>query len=114
MDATVDAAAAPRLSRKQMRRVLDRYRVTDGKGFRLADFDPADTAGRLLTRRQADIMVAADVHRLVALQEKLYAQDEWAVLCVLQAMDAAGKDSTIKHVSPNQRHESSSCQYHSD
>ena len=56
-----------------MRRVLDRYRVTDGKGFRLADFDPADTAGRLLTRRQADIMVAADVHRLVALQEKLYA-----------------------------------------
>jgi PPK2 family polyphosphate:nucleotide phosphotransferase len=43
-------------------------------------------------------MVAADVHRLVALQEKLYAQDEWAVLCVLQAMDAAGKDSTIKHV----------------
>jgi PPK2 family polyphosphate:nucleotide phosphotransferase len=98
MDATVDAAAAPRLLRKQMRRVLDRYRVTDGKGFRLADFDPADTAGRLLTRRQADIMVAADVHRLVALQEKLYAQDEWAVLCVLQAMDAAGKDSTIKHV----------------
>src|SRR3984885_10310816 len=98
MDATVDAAAAPRLSRKQMRRVLDRYRVTDGKGFRLADFDPADTAGRLLTRRQADIMVAEDVHRLVALQEKLYAQDEWAVLCVLQAMDAAGKDSAIKHV----------------
>jgi PPK2 family polyphosphate:nucleotide phosphotransferase len=98
MDATVDAAAAPRLLRKQMRRVLDRYRVTDGKGFRLADFDPADTAGRLLTRRQADIMVAADVHRLVALQEKLYAQDEGAVLCVLQAMDAAGKDSTIKHV----------------
>ena len=98
MDATVDAAAAPRLSRKQMRRVLDRYRVTDGKGFRLADFDPADTAGHLLTRRQADIMLAADVHRLVALQEKLYAQDEWAVLCVLQAMDAAGKDGTIKHV----------------
>ena len=98
MDATVDPATGPRLSRKQMRRILDRYRVTDGKGFRLADFDPADTAGHLLTRQQAHIMVAEDVHRLAALQEKLYAQDEWAVLCVLQAMDAAGKDSTIKHV----------------
>ena len=43
-------------------------------------------------------MLAQDVHRLAALQEKLYAQNEWAVLCVLQAMDAAGKDGTIKHV----------------
>ncbi len=53
--------SAPRLSRKQMRRLLDRYRVTDGKRFRLADFDPADTAGHLLTKQQADIMVAEDV-----------------------------------------------------
>ena len=43
-------------------------------------------------------MLAQDVHRLAALQEKLYAQNEWAMLCVLQAMDAAGKDGTIKHV----------------
>jgi PPK2 family polyphosphate:nucleotide phosphotransferase len=98
MDATVDAATAPRLSRKKMRRVLDRYRVTDGNGFRLIKFEPADTADNLLTRQQAEIMLAEDVHRLAALQERLYAQDEWAVLCVLQAMDAAGKDGTIKHV----------------
>jgi polyphosphate kinase 2 (PPK2 family) len=39
-------------------------------------------------------MLAQDVHRLAALQDKLYAQNEWAVLCVLQAMDAAGKDGT--------------------
>jgi PPK2 family polyphosphate:nucleotide phosphotransferase len=92
------AATAPRLSPRQMRNLLDRYRVTSGKGFRLADFDPADTAGHLLTKPQAELILAQDVHRLAALQEKLYAQDEWAVLCVLQAMDAAGKDSTIKHV----------------
>jgi PPK2 family polyphosphate:nucleotide phosphotransferase len=81
-----------------MRELLDRYRVTSGKGFRLADFDPNDTAGHLLTKSQAENILAQDVHRLAALQERLYAQDEWAVLCALQAMDAAGKDGTIKHV----------------
>lgn len=98
MDAMTDAGTTPHLSRKQMRRIIDRYRVTSGKGFRLKDFDPSDTAGHLLSKGQADLIVAQDVHRLAALQEQLYAQDEWAVLCVLQAMDAAGKDSTIKHV----------------
>jgi PPK2 family polyphosphate:nucleotide phosphotransferase len=98
MDAVTDTATAAHLSRKQMRRVLDRYRVTSGKGFRLKDFDPADTAGHLLTKPQADIIVAQDVHRLAALQDRLYSQNEWSLLCVLQAIDAAGKDSTIKHV----------------
>jgi PPK2 family polyphosphate:nucleotide phosphotransferase len=97
-DADADAEAAPRLSRKQMRRVIDRYRVTAGKDFRLKDFDPADTAGHLLTKSQAETILAEDVHRLAALQDRLYAQNEWSVLCVLQAMDAAGKDGTIKHV----------------
>lgn len=81
-----------------MRRILDRYRVTSAKGFALKDFDPADTAGHLLSRPQAEAMVAQDVQRLAALHDKLYVQNEWAMLCVLQAMDAAGKDSTIKHV----------------
>jgi PPK2 family polyphosphate:nucleotide phosphotransferase len=98
MDATTDAAIAPHLSRRQMRRILDRYRVVSGEGFRLRDFDPADTAGHLLTKPQAGLIVARDVHRLAALQDRLYAQNEWSVLCVLQAMDAAGKDGTIKHV----------------
>jgi PPK2 family polyphosphate:nucleotide phosphotransferase len=96
MDATT--AAAPHLSRKQTRRILDRYRVSSGKGFRLKAFDPEDTAGHLLTKQQAEIMLAEDVRRLAALQEKLYAQNEWSMLCVLQAMDAAGKDGTINHV----------------
>jgi PPK2 family polyphosphate:nucleotide phosphotransferase len=81
-----------------MRRILDRYRVTSGKGFALKDFDPTDTAGHLLSRPQAEAMVARDVQRLAELHDKLYAQNEWAMLCVLQAMDAAGKDSIIKHV----------------
>ncbi len=72
--------------------------MTSGKGFRLKDHDPADTMGHLLSKPQAEAMLAHDVHRLAALQEKLYAQNEWAMLCVLQAMDAAGKDGTIKHV----------------
>ena len=96
MDATTDAA--PRLTRSQTRKMLDRFRVTSGKGFRLKDHDPADTMGHLLSKPQAEAMLAQDVHRLAALQEKLYAQNEWAMLCVLQAMDAAGKDGTIKHV----------------
>jgi len=78
--------------------VLDRYRITSGKNFRLGDYDPADTAGHLLTHEQADVMVAEDVHRLSILHDHLYAQNEWSLLCVFQAMDAAGKDSTIKHV----------------
>ena len=78
--------------------MLDRFRVTSGKGFRLKDHDPADTMGHLLSKPQAEAMLAQDVHRLAALQDKLYAQNEWAMLCVLQAMDAAGKDGTIKHV----------------
>ena len=81
-----------------MRRIIDRYRVTDGKDFRLKDFDPADTTGHLLSHAQANALLAESVQRLSDRQEKLYAQDRWAVLCVLQAMDAAGKDGTIKHV----------------
>ncbi len=98
MDAMADVANADHLSRKQMRRIIDRYRVTSGKGFRLKDHDPADTAGHLLAKSHADAMLLHGVQRLAELQEKLYAQNEWAMLCALQAMDAAGKDSTIKHV----------------
>ncbi len=81
-----------------IRPILDRYRVTSGKNFRLQDYDPTDTAGHLLTHEQADAMVAQDVHRLSNLHDHLYAQNEWSLLCAFQAMDAGGKDSTIKHV----------------
>ena len=81
-----------------MRRILDRHRVTSGKGFRLKHHDPADTGGRLVTQSAAEDMVAQDVQRLSSLHDRLYARNEWALLCVFQAMDAGGKDSAIKHV----------------
>ena len=90
--------AVRHLSGKERRKLLDRYRVTDGAGFRLKDHDPSDTAGNLISRQEAEALLNGGVEHLAALQEKLYAQDQWAVLCVFQAMDAAGKDGTIKHV----------------
>ena len=78
--------------------IVDRYRVSEGKGFRLADHDPGDTAGLDFSKKQAQSLLQLGVQRLSELQEKLYAQDRWAVLLIFQAMDAAGKDSTIKHV----------------
>src|SRR5665213_1918016 len=98
MDADTDVADTLKISRKQVRALLDRYRVTHGKGFKLKQHDPADTAGQLLSKQQATQLLRTGVKRLAALQEKLYAQDRWAMLCVFQAMDAAGKDSSIKHV----------------
>jgi PPK2 family polyphosphate:nucleotide phosphotransferase len=73
------------------------YRVDDGKDFRLKDFDPADTA-HIDSEEQAKEQLQKDVERLEDLQAKLYAQDRWALLLIFQAMDAAGKDGTIKHV----------------
>lgn len=75
------------------------YRVTAGKRFRLADHDPADT-GRLSRedKPRAKEALQRGIQALSELQDKLYAQDRWAVLLVFQAMDAAGKDGAIKHV----------------
>jgi PPK2 family polyphosphate:nucleotide phosphotransferase len=81
-----------------MRRILDRHRVTSGKGFRLKHHDPADTGGRRVTQSAAEAKVTQDVQRLSSLHDRLYARNEWALLCVFQAMDAGGKDSAIKHV----------------
>jgi len=73
-------------------------RVTAGRGFRLKNHDPADTSGLSLKKKNARDLLELGVARLSALQEMLYAQDRWAVLLIFQAMDAAGKDSAIKHV----------------
>ena len=73
------------------------FRVPDGASFRLKDFDPAETLG-LKSKEHAHETLEYGIARLCDLQEKLYAQDRWAVLVILQGMDAAGKDSTIKHV----------------
>ena len=75
------------------------FRVTRGKGFRLDDFDPGDTLHLdSADRPRAQQALQKGIQYVSALQEKLYAQDRWSVLVVFQAMDAAGKDSAIKHV----------------
>ena len=74
-----------------------RYRVDDGRRFRLKDFDPADTSG-VKSKKVAEKELPRGIQRMIDLQDKLYAQDKWAILLILQAMDAAGKDSVIKHV----------------
>ena len=74
-----------------------KLRVDDGKGFRLADHDPDDTP-EVATKEGGRERLEKSTARLRELQEMLFAQDRWAVLLVFQAMDAAGKDSTIEHV----------------
>jgi PPK2 family polyphosphate:nucleotide phosphotransferase len=79
--------------------LLKPFRVTDGSKFRLKRVDPGDTCGlRSEFKDEAPALLARGIKRLSELQERLYAQDRWAVLLIFQAMDAAGKDSTIKHV----------------
>jgi PPK2 family polyphosphate:nucleotide phosphotransferase len=78
--------------------LIKRFRVGRPEHFRLADCDPADTAGLDLDKDAAKAMLADDIAQLSDLQERLYARDHWAVLIILQGMDAAGKDSVIKHV----------------
>ena len=73
------------------------YRVRNGRTFRLKDIDPDDT-GPIKSRSKAERWLARGVASLARLQEKLYAQDSWGLLLIFQAMDAAGKDGTIKHV----------------
>jgi len=79
------------------RNLAERYRVTDGRRFRLADVDPDDVSG-IRSRSEAEQALRRGVERLAALQEKLYADDRWSLLLIFQALDAAGKDSTIEHV----------------
>ncbi len=73
------------------------FRITKGEDFRLKDHDPADTGG-LEDKDKAIKTLKRGVELLSHLQEKLYAQDRWALLMIFQAMDAAGKDGAIKHV----------------
>ena len=82
---------------KQAARLAEPFCVTKGEKFRLKDWDPADTTG-VKSKQQAQNILAAREGLLNHLQEKLYAQDRWAVLVVLQGLDAAGKDGVIKHV----------------
>lgn len=74
------------------------YKVTDGRKFKLSDYDPADCGDLDINKAEAKERLEQDIKSLSELQEKLYAQDRWSVLLIFQAMDAAGKDSAIEHV----------------
>jgi PPK2 family polyphosphate:nucleotide phosphotransferase len=78
--------------------IIDRYRVRKGGDFRLADFDPDDTCGLDIDKGDAKEMLEAGVKRLAALQDRLWADDRWAILVILQGIDTSGKDGVIKHV----------------
>ncbi len=84
---------------KQARKLSRDYRVTDGKGFKLSSVDPDDT-GDMSKEDKSDAgqALAEGTAVLSEMQRMLYAQDRWAVLLIFQAMDAAGKDSSIRHV----------------
>src|SRR5437867_5244307 len=85
---------------KRAREFAEPFRISKGKDFRLKDVDPDDTLEftKEADKPRAKEALATGVTALDELQDKLYAQDKWAVLLIFQAMDAAGKDGAIKHV----------------
>jgi PPK2 family polyphosphate:nucleotide phosphotransferase len=82
----------------KLSKIAQGFRVDKPEKFRLADVDPADCCGLDIDKDEAKDMLADGITRLAKMQERLYAQDRWSVLIILQAMDAAGKDGVIKHV----------------
>jgi PPK2 family polyphosphate:nucleotide phosphotransferase len=96
-DARTSVPTMPDVSRKTTQSLVDPFRVTTGRRFTLKDHRPGNTLD-FKSKAQTAALLKQGVSTLSELQEKLYAQDRWAVLLIFQAMDAAGKDSTIKHV----------------
>jgi PPK2 family polyphosphate:nucleotide phosphotransferase len=84
---------------KNARQLAKPFRVTDGERFRLKNIDPGDTLDlKSEDKPREQEALATGIEALAELQDMLYAQDRWALLLIFQAMDAAGKDSAIKHV----------------
>ena len=90
------------MPRKEILDLTQRYtqpfRITKGEGFKLKNYDPGDTCGLKVDKGGASELLQQGTEWLTQEQDMLYAQDRWSLLLVFQAMDAAGKDSTIKHV----------------
>jgi PPK2 family polyphosphate:nucleotide phosphotransferase len=82
----------------RLEKYVEPFRITSGKGFRLKDFDPRDTRGLQVDKSEATELLKKGIEWLAQEQDLLHAQDRWSLLLIFQAMDAAGKDSTIKHV----------------
>src|SRR5262245_58637280 len=79
------------------KKLIERYRIDKPEKFRLSDFDPDDTGGLDLDKSEIKDLLQADAKRLADLHERLYADNRWSVLVVLQGMDTAGKDGVIEH-----------------
>jgi PPK2 family polyphosphate:nucleotide phosphotransferase len=85
--------------KNKLRSLATLYRIDDGKDFDLRKFDPGDTAGFAKEfKTEAEELLQHLTQQLAELQDMLFAQDRWALLLIFQALDAAGKDGTIKHV----------------
>ena len=82
----------------RIQKYIQPFRITKGQSFVLKNYDPGDTCGLKLDKREASELLQQGTQWLAEEQDVLYAQDRWSLLLVFQAMDAAGKDSTIKHV----------------
>ena len=82
----------------KLERIAKRFRIDRPDKFQLSKHDPAECCGLTVDKKEAQAMLADGIERLAELQQRLYADDRWSILIVLQAMDAAGKDSIIKHV----------------
>jgi len=82
----------------KLSKILQVCRVEKPARFRLAKHDPAETFGLDIDKEDVKTMLASEVVRIERLHQRLYAQDRWSVLIVLQGMDASGKDGVIKHV----------------
>jgi len=88
-----------KMKAKSVHEFIERYVVESGEGFRLKDHDPCDTHDlKSGDKPEAKRLTDEGVVLLREMQDKLYAQSNWGLLLIFQAMDAAGKDSTIKHV----------------
>jgi PPK2 family polyphosphate:nucleotide phosphotransferase len=82
---------------KKFEKLVKPFQIEHGKHFRLKDHDPGYIGG-VRNKAEAEKLLQEGILELAELQDKLYAQDSWAVLLIFQAMDAAGKDGVIKHV----------------
>jgi PPK2 family polyphosphate:nucleotide phosphotransferase len=82
----------------RIQKYVQPFRVTSGEPFQLKNFDPGDTCGLKLDKGEASELLQRGTEWLAEEQDVLYAQNRWSLLLVFQAMDAAGKDNTIKHV----------------
>jgi polyphosphate kinase 2 (PPK2 family) len=76
--------------------LIKRFRIENPKRINLADHDPGETAG--FEKEEAESIAVAHTRRMTDLQQRLYAEHNWALLIILQGVDAAGKDSAIKRV----------------